>query len=92
MSANHVDKFLLEALEILPKEATEDERFAAWGKIILDPEIQRLTGVNGPRIKRSGEGPNMKMEFIPEKSTGDVVLAMSIEDRRALRDRVRAAL
>jgi hypothetical protein len=88
MSAEHVDRFLLEALEILPKEATEDERFAAWGKIIADPEIMRLTGVDGPRIKRSGERPSLKVEFISAKSVADVVVAMSLPARRALRDRV----
>jgi hypothetical protein len=86
--SEHPERLLMEALEVVPKQATEEELFSAWGRIIHDPEVLRLTGVLGSRIKRTGEPPNLKVEFIPEKSVADVVVAMTVADRRALRARV----
>jgi hypothetical protein len=69
--------YLLEALEIVSKDADLLEHFLAWGYLITDSEINRLQWETSAGAQA-------------EKSVKEIVLAMAIGERRALRDRVRS--
>ena len=77
-SFEHPDNFyLMEALEIVPKSADQLEHFTAWGFLIADSEIVRRTWAGVQKATS-------------ERTVPSVVLEMSLEERRALRDRVKA--